>query len=271
MARSTSGMGRLRVATTLRSTGVRIPSLLLGGAGIVLIPWIAVLAIVVRHSTGWVVLDVLEAVCLLTTAVLLRRGGEQHRPAALAAALLLSGDAWFDVRTAAPGSALAIAVAMAVLAELPLAALCLAMAKRPRRATAGAAPRSSTSPALRKIGTVAWNVGVAIREVPAVLRTVGTVIRDAGTRARALGAAVLHLATVLRALGVVAGGAVTMVRVVGAAVPEVRAAGTAVRAAGVAVARAVEMLTGESTAQGASGQRPWSQLWQPQRLSMQHS
>lgn len=39
-------------------------------------------------------------------------------------------DAWFDVTTSAPGGARATALALAVCAELPLAAACAAVATR---------------------------------------------------------------------------------------------------------------------------------------------
>ncbi|MDH6131697.1 hypothetical protein P3T37_001071 [Kitasatospora sp. MAA4] len=118
----------------------RLPALLLGAAGLALLPWIVVLAVTVRGSYGWVALDVAEAGCLLGAARLLHRGHVLHRPVAALAAALLTADACCDVRTAGPGAALLVAVLMALLAELPLAAFCATLALRPaRRAPAGPA------------------------------------------------------------------------------------------------------------------------------------
>ncbi|MFF7632070.1 hypothetical protein ACFZB9_02800 [Kitasatospora sp. NPDC008050] len=109
---------------------VRRQALLLGGAGVVLLPWIAVLMLTLRDSAGWVALDLAEAACLLGTAGLLRAGHRLHRPLAGCAALLLVSDALWDLGTANATSGLLVALAMAVLAELPLAALCAVLALR---------------------------------------------------------------------------------------------------------------------------------------------
>lgn len=79
-------------------------------------------------------LDTLEAVCLLTAGTRLVRGGGGHRAAAAGAALLLAADACVDLLTSAPGAEQAAAMAMALCAELPLAALCgvLAVRRSPR-------------------------------------------------------------------------------------------------------------------------------------------
>ncbi|WP_329564039.1 hypothetical protein [Kitasatospora sp. NBC_01266] len=103
---------------------------LLGGAGLALLPWIVVLALTLHHAAGWVVLDVAEAAALLGAARLLRTGHRLHRPVAALAAVLLLADAGWDVGTAGARSALLVALAMAVLAELPLAALCAGLALR---------------------------------------------------------------------------------------------------------------------------------------------
>ncbi len=50
-------------------------------------------------------------------------------------------DAWFDTVTAAPGEELAAAVAMALCAELPLAAVCTALALGRGRRTVRDDPR----------------------------------------------------------------------------------------------------------------------------------
>lgn len=110
-------------------------------AGTALIPWLIALAAVLpstataRHwGAAWAGLDAMEAVGLLTTGVLLRRQDERGRLTAIATATLLTADAWLDVMTAGAGSSQLIAVAMAVLAELPIAAACIAAAlRRPRK------------------------------------------------------------------------------------------------------------------------------------------
>ncbi|GAA1215917.1 hypothetical protein GCM10009665_02150 [Kitasatospora nipponensis] len=114
----------------------RTVALVLGAAGLALLPWIVVLAAAGPEATGWAVLDALEAVCLLGTAGLLLTGRPLHRAFAALAALLLAGDALVDLRTAPAGSALLVALAMALLAELPLAALCGALALRRGRGAA---------------------------------------------------------------------------------------------------------------------------------------
>ncbi|WP_201776421.1 hypothetical protein [Streptacidiphilus carbonis] len=96
--------------------------------GLVLVPWLGVLA--ASGAWNWVGLDSLEAAGLVVTGLLLRRADPRHCLTAAGTAMLLLTDAWFDVTTAAPGQALALAVAMAVLAELPLAYLCARLALR---------------------------------------------------------------------------------------------------------------------------------------------
>ena len=96
--------------------------------GLVLVPWLGVLA--ASGAWNWVGLDSLEAAGLVVTGLLLRRADPRHCLTAAGTAVLLLTDAWFDVTTAAPGRALATALAMAVLAELPLAYLCTRLALR---------------------------------------------------------------------------------------------------------------------------------------------
>lgn len=109
---------------------------LIGGAA-ALVPWMWVLAettpstaVVSNWSAAWVGLDALEAVALLGTGALLVRRDSRHGMAAAVAATLLVVDAWFDVMTATSGPERAVAAALAAGAELPLAALCAALAVR---------------------------------------------------------------------------------------------------------------------------------------------
>lgn len=103
-------------------------ALALVGLGLVLVPWLGVLA--ASGAWNWVGLDSLEAAGLVVTGLLLRRADPRHCLTAAGTAMLLLTDAWFDVSTAAPGQALATALAMALLAELPLACLCARLALR---------------------------------------------------------------------------------------------------------------------------------------------
>ncbi|MFI9046406.1 hypothetical protein [Streptomyces sp. NPDC053427] len=113
---------------------------ILAGAGLVLLPWLGYLAgtLPPAEAAAWVALDALEAACLLTAGTRLLRSDPRHRAPAAAAAVLLLADACIDLATAAPGAELAAATAMALAAELPLAALCATLAARPARAAQGA-------------------------------------------------------------------------------------------------------------------------------------
>ncbi|MEU5207863.1 hypothetical protein [Streptomyces sp. NPDC020742] len=112
----------------------------LAGAGLALLPWLGYLAgtLPPAGAAAWVVLDALEAAALLTAGTRLLRADHRHRAPAAAAAVLLLADAAIDLTTAAPGTELATALAMAVAAELPLAALCTILAARPARGRRGA-------------------------------------------------------------------------------------------------------------------------------------
>ncbi|MGW5102720.1 hypothetical protein [Streptomyces sp. NPDC004100] len=105
----------------------------LAGAGLVLLPWLGYLAATLppAEAAAWVALDALEAAALLTAGSRLLHGDPRHRVPAAAAAALLLADACLDLATAAPGPELATAAAMALCAELPLAALCATLAARP--------------------------------------------------------------------------------------------------------------------------------------------
>jgi hypothetical protein len=98
--------------------------------GVLLVPWIGVVVKQLHGHAGersfsasWVGLDLLEAVCLLSVAQLMRRRHRATSPAAAATAAVLCMDAWFDTMSAAPQLPYAEALVMACFAELPLAAL----------------------------------------------------------------------------------------------------------------------------------------------------
>jgi hypothetical protein len=120
-----------------RARGVRRAGWLLVACGLGLLPWLYVLAsglpataTAAHWPVAWVGLDALEALGLIATGLLAARGDRRHALAAAVTATLLAVDAWFDTTTAAPGGDFATAVAMALGAELPLAALCGRLALR---------------------------------------------------------------------------------------------------------------------------------------------
>ncbi|MFC9295473.1 hypothetical protein ACFTWH_04880 [Streptomyces sp. NPDC057011] len=111
----------------------------LTGAGVVLVPWMVVLAKTVPQTTevnnwatAWIGLDLMLAAGLTGTGVLLRRGDPRVAPVAAATAALLVMDAWFDVTTSAGTGGQGTALLLAAAAELPLAAACAVVAARRR-------------------------------------------------------------------------------------------------------------------------------------------
>ena len=106
-------------------------------AAVVLVPWVFVLVTSlpsVHRSAHWDVawagFDVVLMLSLLAVAAAAWRRSPWLEGAATAAATLLVVDAWFDVLTASSGGELAAAIVEAVLVELPLAVLCLLIARR---------------------------------------------------------------------------------------------------------------------------------------------
>jgi hypothetical protein len=115
---------------------VRWAGLGLTGAGVAMVPWLGVLAAglparfeAAHWDVAWVGLDALEALGLFATGTLLRRRDARAALTAAATAALLLVDAWFDVVTS-DASGRPVAIAMAALAELPLAGLCAGLAVR---------------------------------------------------------------------------------------------------------------------------------------------
>jgi phosphoribosylamine---glycine ligase len=100
-------------------------------AGLGLLPWIVYLAVSLPASTrawhwpaAWIGLDVMEAAGLLATGILLLRRDLRFCLTALPTAGVLLSDAWFDCATAPPGGGELTSIAMAIMAELPAAAVC---------------------------------------------------------------------------------------------------------------------------------------------------
>ncbi|MFD0684890.1 hypothetical protein [Actinomadura fibrosa] len=137
MARPTAARRMARPITGHRTGRGRWVGWGLIGGGVALVPWICVLAStlpstaqVSNWSAAWVGLDVMLAAGFLATGVLVTRQDPRQGPLAAATGALLLADAWFDVMTAAPGAERAVALALAVGAEVPLAALCACLALR---------------------------------------------------------------------------------------------------------------------------------------------
>jgi hypothetical protein len=95
-----------------------------------LIPWIIYLSgslparqVSHHYNAAWVGIDVLEVIALGATALCAFRRSPYLAMAASSAGTLLIVDAWFDVMTSPRHERLA-SIMMAVLIELPLAAVC---------------------------------------------------------------------------------------------------------------------------------------------------
>jgi hypothetical protein len=100
------------------------------GCSLALIPWIIYLGFslpsrqISRHyDAAWVGVDVMELVALGATGLFAFRRSRYLALSAAAAATLLIVDAWFDVLTS-PRHELPMAIVLAVVIELPLAAVC---------------------------------------------------------------------------------------------------------------------------------------------------
>ena len=96
---------------------------------IALLPWIGLLGATLPQTftarnwpLAWMGLDGAIALAAGLTALLLRRGDPRAALSATATATLLIVDSWFDTVTSAPGLDHGVAMAQAVLIELPLAA-----------------------------------------------------------------------------------------------------------------------------------------------------
>ena len=111
------------------------PAMVLGG--LLLVPWILYLGGALPHTTRarnwslmWTGVDVAEAVGLVLTGILIWRRSPYRALSAVFTSALLAADAWIDVTTSAPGHARALAITMAVLAEVPAAIGCLVLSIR---------------------------------------------------------------------------------------------------------------------------------------------
>ena len=106
-------------------------------ASVGLIPWIVVLGLTLPHryvaghwTLTWVGFDVLLLLSLAATGWCAWRRRQVVILAAFTSGTLLICDAWFDVTTASGRTDVWVAIATAVLLELPLAAVLFAVAWR---------------------------------------------------------------------------------------------------------------------------------------------
>jgi hypothetical protein len=130
-------LGEPLVEEELERTGAvrvrpaRWVTLLLGLVAIGLVPWTLYLTFTLpsRHVTfhydlAWVGFDVALACAFAATTLAALRRSHWLVPLAAVTGTMLVCDAWFDVVTSRGGSEMWEAIAEAILAELPLAALC---------------------------------------------------------------------------------------------------------------------------------------------------
>jgi hypothetical protein len=109
-------------------------------AGIAVVPWSAYLAISLPRTSqsghyriAWVGFDLFLAWTLFRVGWIAGRGpaaNDRVELPATAAATLLLVDAWFDTTTSADRGSFVAALILAVVAEVPLALLCLWIAHR---------------------------------------------------------------------------------------------------------------------------------------------
>lgn len=133
-AASDTGLTRAEQAAAAPAVAPWVATVFLAG-GVAVVPWTAYLAATLprtSHSAhyrlAWVGFDLLLAWMLLRVGWIAGRGptvDDRVEIPATAAATLLLVDAWFDTTTSADHGALVAALVLALVAELPLAAVCL--------------------------------------------------------------------------------------------------------------------------------------------------
>jgi hypothetical protein len=113
---------------------------LFGLGALVLVPWVVLLVAALPSAhraahwdVAWAGFDIALALLLLAVAGAAWRRSPWFEGAATATATLLLVDAWFDVLTSSTRAELVVAIAEAVLVELPLAGLCLLLARQAER------------------------------------------------------------------------------------------------------------------------------------------
>jgi hypothetical protein len=113
---------------------------LFGLAALLLAPWVVLLVVALPSAyraahwdVAWAGFDVALALLLLTVAVAAWRRSPWLEGAATAAATLLFVDAWFDVLTSSTQTEFVVSIGEAAFVELPLAVLCLLLARDAER------------------------------------------------------------------------------------------------------------------------------------------
>jgi hypothetical protein len=113
---------------------------LFGLAALSLVPWVAVLVVslpsahrAAHWDVAWAGFDVTLALLLLTVAVAAWRRSPWLEGAATATATLLFVDAWFDMLTSSSRAEFLVALGEAAFVELPLAVVCLLLARAAER------------------------------------------------------------------------------------------------------------------------------------------
>jgi hypothetical protein len=113
---------------------------LFGLAALVLVPWVVLLVVALpsehraaHWDIAWAGFDVALALLLLAVALAAWRRSPWLEGAATATATLLFVDAWFDVLTSSTRAELVVSIGEAVFVELPLAILCLLLARNAER------------------------------------------------------------------------------------------------------------------------------------------
>jgi hypothetical protein len=105
-------------------------------AALLLVPWVVLLVFSLpstQRAAHWDIAWAALALLLLSVAIAAFRRSPWLEGAATAAAALLFVDAWFDVLTSSTRTELLISSAEAILVELPLAVLCLLLARAAER------------------------------------------------------------------------------------------------------------------------------------------
>lgn len=128
--------GRPYTRPALAEPAPRWVAVLMGGCAVALVPWIVLLGITLPErqesphwNVAWVGFDVALLAAMGLTALFAWRRSTWVQVSAAAAATLLVSDAWFDVLTSRRGHDRMLAIGSAVLLEVPLAALCLWVAR----------------------------------------------------------------------------------------------------------------------------------------------
>src|SRR5580765_5558884 len=107
-----------------------------GLAALLLVPWVVLLVVELPSAhradhwdIAWAGFDLALALLLITVAVAAWRRSPWLEGAATATATLLFVDAWFDVLTSSTRSEFVVSLGEAAFVELPLAVLCLLLAR----------------------------------------------------------------------------------------------------------------------------------------------